>query len=96
MKAEATHDYTQRYWGHDFAITDVKNGGQQLKLCGWGPYLEKGDFILLPNGADSTRYKLLSVRYESNPPDMWWADAEFAPRPRPTDETYRALDQVSA
>ncbi len=74
-----THDYTNRYWGHDYAITQLfpKN---VIALTGWGRGLEVGDFIILENEESSTRYKLLEVDYLLNPSDMWHAKAKFAPR----------------
>lgn len=75
-----THDYTNRYWGHDYAVVGIHENNV-IALMGWGRGLEKGDFILLDNKGDSTRYKLLKVEYLGNPGDMWSAKAEFAPRP---------------
>lgn len=81
-----THDYTNRYWGHDFAIHKVD--GLRLDMSGWGDGLEVGDFLILPNnramGGDgarsTTRYRVESVRYTYDPPDMWFVIAVFAPR----------------
>lgn len=75
-----THDYTRRVWGHDFTITQVFDGGLKLAMCGWGNGISKGDFLILPNGDATTRYRVKSIEYYSNPPDMWKATAEFAPR----------------
>jgi hypothetical protein len=77
-----THDYTSRYWGHDYAITKVIEDGQQLEVMGWGHGLSKGDFLLLQNGTDSTRYQIKRVKYFTDPKDMWSANLLFAPRIR--------------
>ena len=83
-----THDYTRRYWGHDYTITDVKSGGQRIFMSGWGRGINKGDFLLLesqsadPKANKSTRYKVASARYHADPSDLWAIEAVFAPRPR--------------
>ena len=76
---EATHDYTKRGWGHDFFLTSIN--GKKIIISGWGSGIKKGDYLLIPSGSSSTRYKVKSVRYRSDPPDMWAIEAEFAPRP---------------
>lgn len=75
-----THDYTKRYWGHDYVIIAIKNKGWQISMMGWGHGLVVNDFILLENAGATTRYKLTKVEYEINPSDMWSAEAQFAPR----------------
>jgi len=82
MTETKTHDYTRRTWGHDFTITKNIDGGMWLHMMGWGHGLSEGDFIILPNGNETSRYLIKSVQYKSNPPDMWKAEAEFAPRAR--------------
>jgi hypothetical protein len=78
--APKTHDYTRRTWGHDFSTTAVIDGGLRLKLAGWGFGIKAGDYLLLPNGSATTRYQVESIDYRSDPPDMWFAEAVFAPR----------------
>lgn len=81
-----THDYSERYWGHDYAITEIKNGGQEIRMTGWGHNLNPGDFIIIQNnsiepGANpTTRYQIKSIEYQSNPRDMWFGWFTFAPR----------------
>jgi hypothetical protein len=76
------HDYTKRRWGHDFAITEVYQNGKRLRITGWGHGLKEGHYLILPNKQTgrSTRYQIMSLGYYSAPRDMWFADAEFAPR----------------
>jgi MioC protein len=80
MSEIQTHDYTQRHWGHDYAIRTVVDQGQRLRMSGWGGGIRQGDYLLLENGGGSTRYRVDTIRYESNPLDMWHIEAEFAPR----------------
>lgn len=75
-----THDYTRRTWGHDYSTTQVIDGGMRLRLAGWGHGIEAGDYLILPNGSDTTRYQVEKIDYRMDPPDMWFADAVFAPR----------------
>lgn len=75
-----THDYTQRGWGHDYAINRVIDGGTVLRASGWGSGISEGDFLILPNGEATTRYRVESIEYYRDPPDMWSADLWFAPR----------------
>lgn len=81
QQASQTHDYTKRSWGHDYTITQVYDGGQRLRLVGWGRGIKAGDYLLLENDGASTRYQVATVDYYSDPPDMWRMEATFAPRP---------------
>jgi hypothetical protein len=75
-----THDYTRRGWGHDFAVRKLSDGGTRISLVGWGHGIADGDYLILPNGAETTRYQVEGVHYQGDPRDMWFADAVFAPR----------------
>lgn len=81
-KEPAIHDYTKRYWGHDYTFEPI-DGGMKGRMMGWGSGIEKGDFLLLDNEGQSTRYLVRRIEYFQDPPDMWRIDAVFAPRPRP-------------
>lgn len=74
-----THDYTKPAWGHDYTFQPI-DGGLRGWLIGWGTGIEKGHYILLRNGSGSSRYRIKSIRYDRDPPDMWAAEAVFAPR----------------
>jgi len=75
-----THDYTICSWGHNCEVSSIKDGGHTISLHGWGKGIQDGDFILLKNGEDSTRYKISDIKYKFDPHDMWFATAIFAPR----------------
>lgn len=81
-----TIDYTRRHIGHDLTFRPV-DGGRQLDATGWGPSsgrrLREGDYLVLANGARTTRYRVASVSYFADPPDMWHAILAFAPRQAP-------------
>lgn len=76
-----THDYSNRYWGHDYATMAILDDGQVLRLAGWGYGLNIGDYLILQNGAWTTRYRIEMVEYQLDPKDMWFVTARFAPRP---------------
>lgn len=75
-----THDYTNCYWRHSYVIINIKKKGQRISMMGWGHGLKVNDFILFENKGATTRYKLTKVEYETDPHDMWHAEAQFAPR----------------
>lgn len=78
-----THDYTKRGWGHDYVYHPI-DGGLKGTLMGWGEGIVKGDYILLQNGKDSTRYRFTEISYYRDPRDMWSGKIKFAPRTAPT------------
>ena len=80
MSKIKTHDYSEREWGKNYNIQEVYDDGINVSLCGWGLGIKQGDYILLRNGDDTTRYKFDSITYCSNPHDMWFAKASFSPR----------------
>jgi hypothetical protein len=82
-----THDYTsiKRFWGHDYAITNIKDQGKEIHIIGWGLGLKKRDYLLLTNYDynETTRYRIKKIKYKADPSDMWILDATFAPRRQP-------------
>jgi hypothetical protein len=93
--AERTHDYTPRVFGLDYFVDEVK--GNWIRLGGWGPLPGQGDYILLRNGPETTRYRMLTSESRGNPPDMWRGTAEFAPRanqPAPERPTVEQMPAV--
>lgn len=77
------HDFTnkQKRFGWDVAF-NPKDGGLQAAITGWSDkvVINAGDYLLLSNGEATTRYRITSIRYYSDPSDMFRAEAEFAPR----------------
>jgi hypothetical protein len=84
-----THDFGpgRRFWGHDFCIDKVVDGGQHIQASGWGhdgALIRPGDYLILAKGDDrSTRYRVEKVEYAMDPNDMWFARLQFAPRGTP-------------
>ena len=77
------HDYRRRGWGHDYSW-EPKPGtnGREGEAVGWGRGIRDGHYLLLehPTSVAGARYRVVSVRYYSDPSDMWVARLEFAPR----------------
>lgn len=74
----ATHDLTRT----DYAF-DPKDRGQRGHIACWsGPTPHVGDYLILRNGDNSTRYQVTGVDpcWGVDPPTMWMADLMFAPR----------------
>jgi len=86
MAEPRTHDYRRRYWGHDYTWRpDPDSKGHTGSAIGWGAGISEGDFLILagPDGGGSP-YRVVSIRYFSDPKDMWEAKLEYdltAPAP---------------
>lgn len=81
-----THDFGpgRRCWGHDYCIDKVLDGGQRIRVSGWGHggrLIRAGDYLLLDkDGKRATRYQVQKIRPVMDPPDMWHAELVFTPR----------------
>ena len=73
-----THDYLKPAWGRNCTFTPLEKG-QRGHVTGWGRGVEVGDYLLLPNGNVSTRYRITILHNYDGPPDMWRAEVMFAP-----------------
>lgn len=74
------HDYTNRYWGHDYTFTP-SDDGMKAKMIGWGHGIAIGDYLILqhPEGGQSC-YRVEQIVYMRDPSDMWSASVVFSPR----------------
>lgn len=88
-----TIDFSTPGLGRDAALTPAK-GTDGTTLLGhiWVPEKdtpEVGDFIILRNKKETTRYKVVSIESVPkgasfhDPPDMWYVMLRFAPRTSP-------------
>jgi hypothetical protein len=75
-----THDLSGKSWGCSYNVMKIHDRGMRADLAGWQSGIKNGDFLILKQTAGTTRYLVESIRYESNPPDMWFAKVSFAPR----------------
>ena len=75
-----THDISRKAWGCNYNVMEIRDGGMSIDLVGWHSGIKSGDFLLLKQDDGTTRYLVESIRYCSNPVDMWFATASFAPR----------------
>lgn len=79
-----THDLTRRMWGQNYAINEVIKNGARLRMVIWSlSRIEAGDYLIIQNGGNTTRYKVDEVKYCDDPPDMLFVKVSFAPRPDP-------------
>tara|TARA_A100001011_G_scaffold400362_1_gene514363 strand:- start:1980 stop:2219 length:240 start_codon:yes stop_codon:yes gene_type:complete len=76
----SVHDLSDRVWGCNYNIMESIDRGMKLDLIGWHRGIKDGDYLILKNGSDTTRYVVESVNYFSDPSDMWSASVLFAPR----------------
>lgn len=81
-QAVATEPKTYDMTGTDYAF-DPRDGGMRGHIACWdGREPRAGDYLILRNGERSTRYRVTGTAPIFDPPDMWMADLEFAPRPQ--------------
>lgn len=76
----ATHDLTPKTWGHDYAFTSLDNGMTGRVTAWYFNPIEPGDYVILRNGEDATRYQVKRVRRPGDPKDMMFLDVVFSPR----------------
>jgi len=82
-----THDYSRgNIWGYACYFQLVDSGGMTIKGHLFGLSIRAGDWLLLPNGPHSTRYRITKVDWASDPSDMYFFEATFDPRRHPVDE----------
>ncbi len=71
------HDYTKRFWGHDYTWMPNDDGGVTGTAMGWGYGLETDDYTLLAASGNGASYKIVEVRYYGDPADMWQAKLRY-------------------
>lgn len=76
-----THDYSKRYWGHDYTFTPIDKG-MKADMIGWGKGILAGDYMILEGNTDgsTTRYRVDDISYFSDPNNMFYIKASFALR----------------
>lgn len=80
------HDLHIRTWGSSYEILAIFDGGQRLNLVVWTKKdIQEGDYLILANGKDTTRYQIEEIKYMSDPPDQRFIKAIFAPREAPAE-----------
>lgn len=78
-----THDYSggKRRFGHDYTVIKISDDGKDAALMGWGFGVKEGDYLIIDGAPNNTtRYQVKSIKYRSDPRDMWSARVAFAPR----------------
>jgi MioC protein len=65
-------DYTGYEPGRDYLFESI-DGGAGGYMTGQGKGIERGDYLILPDGSGTSRYRVDEIDYYSNPSDMWIA-----------------------
>jgi hypothetical protein len=73
-----TYDLTR----DDYAFSPAGDGQRGHIACWNGRSPRPGDYLILRNGTQATRYQVVSADpcLNVHPPTMWMADLAFAPR----------------
>ncbi len=66
------HTLGQSDWGDDCVFEPI-DGGSGGYMTGLRKGIERGDYLILADGSNSTRYQVLEIDYYSNSPDIWIA-----------------------
>lgn len=81
MHEPQTHDYTRRYWGHDYVFTPVDGGARGSMLLIGSAQFRVGDYLIMAHkNGDTTRYQIETLRRKPDPSDLYEATVRFAPR----------------
>ena len=84
MPERVVHDFrkNKRGWGHDYTF-EPSDDGVRGRAAGWKHGIKVGDILLFSNAkspSGESPYQVTKIKYFRDPPDMWKADLEFAPR----------------
>ena len=69
------HDFTQQEPGYDYIleVADEEYENKGFYMTGQRLGIKPQDYIVLQNGPDTVRYRVDSIDYYIDPPDMWLA-----------------------
>lgn len=84
-QAAAAQAVTYDMTGEDYAYRPADEDARGLRghiACWNSRHPQGGDYLILRNGTGSSRYRVVDVDLCMNvdPPTMWMANLEFAPR----------------
>lgn len=73
-------DWKDRRRGNDYTCFPTTEDGDRIKMVGWRTGLQKGDLLGLRHGdSHFAAYEIVSIRYKSDPADMFSADLKYQP-----------------
>ena len=69
------HDFTQQEPGYDYIleVADEDSEHKGFYMTGQRLGINPDDIVILQDGPDQVRYKVESIDYYLDPPDMWLA-----------------------
>ena len=69
------HDFTQEEPGYDYIleVADEESENTGYYMTGQRLGIKTHDHIILQNGSEPVRYRVDSIEYYIDPPDMWLA-----------------------
>ena len=73
------HDFRTQMWGHSARLSVTNDGGKTGKMNGFGSGIAPGDYLILPNDQSFASYRVDTIKYTSDPPDMWFATVTHDP-----------------
>lgn len=68
-----THDYTRYQSGIDYAFDPADPEGSKAYMTAQGGGMQVGDYIVLQENGQQTRYQIERIDYYLDPSDMWIA-----------------------
>ncbi len=75
---QTTHDFSRK---GAVTVLTVQDKGARIRVVAWNYVrVAEEDFLLLPNGDETTRYRVEPVYRPGDPSDQWFAWLTFAPR----------------
>jgi hypothetical protein len=72
-------DNSNRYWGHDIAVSPYTVTPGRINATGWGHGISKGDYLLVGRPEAPRKLKVLEIEYGPDPQDFWSATLSVAP-----------------
>jgi hypothetical protein len=67
------HRYLKTFDSNEFALDPVGKNALEFSMTGFGADIKQGDFIVINDKPSTISYKVESIDYYLDPPDMWMA-----------------------
>jgi hypothetical protein len=67
------HHYLKTIDSNSFALEPLGKNELEFSMTGFGADIKQGDFIVINDKPSTITYKVESIEYYLDPPDMWMA-----------------------